>query len=87
MSQLVIEQCPETGIASILREGGAKVDLMPSEVSDLRGQKGNTEGIRTVIAGADSDFAASLTPAELAQIVMAFGKAACACSCSGRCSV
>ncbi len=87
MSQLVIEQCPETGIASILREGGAKVDLMPGEVADLRAQKGDAEGLRAVIANADDAFAASLTSAELAQIGLTFGKAACACSCSGRCSV
>ena len=82
MSTLIIEQCPETGIASIVRDSGAKVDLMPDEVGELRTSSG-AEAIRAVIANADAGFAASLTLPELAQIAKAFGGGTC--SCSGSC--
>lgn len=83
MSTLIIEQCPETGIGSIVRQGGAKVDLMPDEVSELRAQKGYLEAIRKVIAGVDGDFAATLTADELTQIAEEFSGGCC--SCSGSC--
>jgi len=68
MSKLNIELCPETGICSIIKEDGKKVDLMPGEVADLREASGNPEGIKQAIAEADNAFAAGLDPDEIAQI-------------------
>lgn len=82
MSTLTIELCPETGIGSLVRDSGAKVDLMPAEVQEVRGQKENLEGIREVIATADADFAASLTAPELTQISKEFRAVCC---CHGSC--
>ncbi len=64
MEKLVIEVCPETGICSIVRPGGAKVDLMPDEAEAIRAADGDPVAIRAVIANGDPAFAASLSDAE-----------------------
>lgn len=68
MSELNIELCPETGICSIIKKDGKKVDLMPGEVAELREASGNTEGIKAAISEADDTFADGLDPDEIAQI-------------------
>ncbi|NOY75517.1 MAG: hypothetical protein GXP32_06965 [Kiritimatiellaeota bacterium] len=40
MGKLIIEQCPETGICSIVKENGAKVDLTPGEAAEIRDTPG-----------------------------------------------
>ena len=68
MSKLNIELCPETGICSIIKEDGKKVDLMPDEVAELREAAGNADGIKKAISEADDAFADGLDPDEIAQI-------------------
>jgi hypothetical protein len=68
MSDLKIELCPETGICSIIKRDGKKVDLMPDEVGQLRDAAGAGATIKQVLAEVDADFAAGLDPAEIAQV-------------------
>ncbi len=68
MSNLNVQVCPETGICSIIKEDGTKVDLMPDEVGGLRKASGNPENIKQILAEVDSGFAESLEPEELDQI-------------------
>jgi len=68
MSKLNIELCPETGICSIIKPNGSKVDLMPDEVQNLRSASGNPESTKRIIAEADSSFAETLDPEELQQL-------------------
>ena len=65
MSKLTIEQCSETGICSILREGGGRVDLMPDEVDKIRQASGDAEALKTVLSAVDGKFAGSLEADEL----------------------
>lgn len=80
MSTLTIEICPETGIGSILRDNGNKVDLMPAEMKQLRQASGHPERQRAVLAEIDEQFAAGLTPAELKQIDDRLAGRSCGCS-------
>lgn len=68
MDKLNIQLCPETGICSIIKKNGTKVDLMPDEVSNLRDALVHRDSARQVIAGVDASFAKSLAPAELDQL-------------------
>jgi hypothetical protein len=68
MNGLQVEVCPETGMCSIVREGGAKVDLLPDEVDALRRAAGDAAKIREVLAGCDAGFADKLSAGEVAQI-------------------
>jgi hypothetical protein len=45
MSNINIELCPETGICSIIKGNGSKIDLMPDEVSRVRLAAGNPAAI------------------------------------------
>lgn len=65
---LAVEICPETGICSIFREDGKKVDLMPDEVEAIREAPGDLERIRTVLAECDTQFTANLSADALTQI-------------------
>jgi hypothetical protein len=69
MHEIQIERCPETGICSLVRADKSKVDLMPDEVAAIAAAAGKPEAVRAVVDGADAVFAATLSPAELAQIV------------------
>jgi len=64
---LYIERCPESGICTIRRGDGAKVDLMPVEVEAIRGA-GDPEQVREAIADSDAAFAAALTTEMLTDI-------------------
>lgn len=68
MDKLNIELCPETGICSIMKKDGTKVDLMPDEVKSLQGALANPDAARQVIAEADAGFAAALAPEEMQQL-------------------
>ena len=68
MDKLNIQLCPKTGICSIIKQNGSKVDLMPDEVQQLREALRNPDSARHVIAEADADFAAALAPDELQQL-------------------
>jgi len=68
MDKLNIQLCPETGICSIIRKNGTKVDLMPDEVKNLREASNNPIAARQVIADADADFAKSLESDEINQL-------------------
>jgi hypothetical protein len=68
MDKLNIQLCPETGICSIIKENGTKVDLMPDEVQNLKASLENPAATRQILAEADADFAKSLAPDELKQL-------------------
>lgn len=68
MSKLNVQLCPETGICSIVREDGSKVDLMPGEVMEVRTAAGKAADIQKAIAEVDAGFAQGLNAEELAQI-------------------
>ena len=68
MEKLNVQLCPETGICSLIKEDGKKVDLMPDEVAQLRDAKGDADGIKRVLTEIDSSFADALDAGEAAQI-------------------
>ena len=69
MAKVTVEQCPETGICSIVKEGGLKVDLMPDEGEQLKTAAGDASKAREIIKQSDSSFAESLTTEELNDIL------------------
>ena len=74
MGKLNIELCPETGICSIIKGDGQKVDLMPDEVGAVRNATGQSDAIRAAIAEADPDFAATLAGEDLQQLARTLRK-------------
>jgi hypothetical protein len=68
MDKLDIQLCPETGICSIIKKDGTKVDLMPDEVKNLRVALHQSDAARKVLAEVDADFAELLAPDELSQL-------------------
>jgi hypothetical protein len=74
MSKLNIELCPETGICSIIKSDGQKVDLMPDELGEVRNAAGRTDAIQQAISEVDDGFAATLTAEELQQLASTFRK-------------
>ena len=73
MAKITVEKCPETGICSIVKEGGLKVDLMPDEGEQLKAAVGDISKAREIIKQSDSSFADSLTPEELNDILSELG--------------
>ena len=73
MSDLNIQLCPETGICSIIKADGKKVDLMPGEVGDMKSANGDASVVKQTIAQADASFAAGLDDSELAQVIARLG--------------
>ncbi len=63
-----IELCPETGIGTIIKEDGKKIDLMPDEVVQIREASGDKAKITEVLSNIDCDFAESITTEEAKQI-------------------
>ena len=70
MDKLDIQLCSETGICSIIKGDGTKIDLMPDELSDLLGVLANPKLARQVLMQVDSGFAESLAPDELKQLAL-----------------
>ena len=68
MSKLHIEMCPETGICSILKPDGAKIDLMPDEATAVQDASGKPEEIKKLLAEVDPNFADSLDKDDLARL-------------------
>ncbi len=68
MSDLNIQLCPETGICSIIKADGAKIDLMPDEVGQIRDASGKADAIKHAIAQIDSSFAEKLDSGDFDQI-------------------
>jgi len=70
MEKLIVEVCPETGICSLVKGGGDKTDLMPFEVDELKKLSPNDiEKIKAVIAQGNENFAKTLTPEDIKQIL------------------
>lgn len=65
---LQVEQCPETGICSIVKKDGTKVDLMPYEVDLLREAKDDAEAVKKVLRDNDAAFADALSAEDIAEI-------------------
>ena len=63
-----VELRPETGIGTIIKEDGKKIDLMPDEVTQIREASGDQARIIEVLSSIDSDFAESITSEEARQI-------------------
>lgn len=68
MSDLNIQLCPETGICSIIKGDGSKVDLMPDEVSQLKEAGGDATAIKKALAEVDAGFADQLDSDEVDQV-------------------
>ncbi len=68
MSDLNIQLCPETGICSIIKGDGSKVDLMPDEVSQLKEAGGDAAAIKKALAEVDAGFADQLDSDEVDQV-------------------
>lgn len=68
MSELNIQLCPETGICSIIKSDGKKIDLMPDEVIALRNASGDSNAIKQTLAEVNSSFADELDADEVAQV-------------------
>ena len=68
MAKLNIEMCPETGICSIMNEQGAKIDMISTEVDDLKAAAGDHQQLKELLAGVDPSFSESLTDEELDQL-------------------
>ncbi len=68
MGKLKVESCPETGICSILREDGKKVDLIADEVEQIRGAAGDVEKIKSVLSEIDESFLEDLSNETLEQL-------------------
>ena len=64
-----IEQCPETGICSMIKDDGSKVDLISEEVNQIKAASGDKGKIKDVLATIDSGFAESLSADEISRIV------------------
>ncbi|MCP4456248.1 MAG: hypothetical protein GY809_32725, partial [Planctomycetes bacterium] len=60
--------CPETGICSILKQDGNKIDLISDEVSQVQEASGNPDAIRRVLSQIDPAFAAGLDEEEIAKL-------------------
>ena len=68
MSDLNVHACPETGICSIIKGDGTKIDLMPDEAAGLKDAAGNPDAVKQALAAIDPGFAGKLDPEELDQI-------------------
>lgn len=68
MGKLNIELCPETGICSIMKGDGAKIDLMPDEVGDMRKNLTDPKAIKRALEEVDPAFARSLDDQEINQL-------------------
>ena len=68
MGKLNVQLCPETGICTIIKEDGKKVDLMPDEVNTLREASGTPQAIKEALAEIDAGFSEDLGAEELDQL-------------------
>jgi hypothetical protein len=68
MGKLDIHMCPETGICSVFKEDGTKIDMMPGEVADLKDAAGDAEKIKDIISQVDKSFTQDLGDEEIGQL-------------------
>lgn len=68
MAELVVERCPETGICSIVKTGGKKIDLMPDEAEELKQVRSQPAKLRELLADIDPTFASSLSDEDVSRI-------------------
>ena len=68
MAKLNIQLCPETGICSLIKEDGKKIDMISSEADQLRLAGGDHEKIKAVLSQVDPSFSNELDNEELKQI-------------------
>ena len=68
MSKLDIQMCPETGICSIMNGEGAKIDMISTEVDELRSAAGDPQQLKKLLAQVDVSFSEALTEDELDQL-------------------
>lgn len=68
MNKITVEACPETGICSIVRQNGLKMDLMPGEAAEAREAAQSPDALRGTLADINESFVASLTDEELAEL-------------------
>lgn len=68
MAKLNIQLCPETGICSLIKEDGKKIDMISSEADQLRQAGGDHEKIKAILTQVDATFSAALDNEELDQI-------------------
>ena len=68
MDGLNVQLCPDTGICSIIRTNGKKIDLMPDEVEQLRTVSGKPDAIKRALAEVDSSFAEGLDASEIREV-------------------
>ena len=74
MNDLNIQLCPETGICSIIKKDGKKIDLMPFEVDQVKNAAGNPETIKDVLNEIDPDFVNELDSEEIGQVSKELGE-------------
>ncbi|MBL7116110.1 MAG: hypothetical protein ISS35_10120 [Kiritimatiellae bacterium] len=67
MSTLNIQRCPETGICSIIKQDGSKIDLMPDEATKLAATT-DSEETKALLSEVDASFTMNLAEAELKEI-------------------
>jgi hypothetical protein len=72
MASLNIQKCPETGICSILKPDGTKIDMIPSEAEQLRQASGDSDALKGVLEAVDASFTATLSADDLDQISSEF---------------
>ena len=68
MGKLNIEMCDETGITSIFKEDGKKIDIVSDEVNQLRAASGDTQKIKEILAKIDTSFSNELDDEEINQL-------------------
>ena len=68
MAKLNIQLCPETGICSVIKDDGTKIDMVGDEVAQLRLASGDTEKVKAILAEIDATFCESLDSEELHQL-------------------
>ena len=68
MTKINIELCPETGICSVFKEDGTKIDMMPGEVQQIKDAAGDSDKIKEVLAQVDSSFSSTMETEELNQL-------------------
>jgi hypothetical protein len=67
MSNLNIQRCPETGICSIFKQDGSKIDLMPDEAVKLAAAT-DAAATKALLSEVDATFSESLAETELEEI-------------------
>ncbi len=68
MANLNVQLCPETGICSVIKPDGKKLDMIPAEVDQLRQASGDSQRIKSVLESIDPSFSQSMEEDELIQL-------------------